>query len=109
LDQLPLGVVQRAAMDVGGVVLEPVESVDLLDERAAAELADTDMDADAGADVAGGLELRNRGFGRSPKGREIERGELVVAGEMLFAQPRDIAGIFRGCNLHDPAALVLAC
>ena len=108
LDQLPLGVVERAAMDVGGVVLEPLLGVELFQERAAAELADADMDGDAGADVARGLELRQGRFGRAAKGRQIERDELVVAGEILLAQPRDVAGIFGGRDLHDPAGLVLA-
>ena len=45
---------------------------------------------------------------RAAKGRQIERDELVVAGEILLAQPRDVAGIFGGCDLHDPAGLVLA-
>ena len=44
-DQLPFGVVERAAVDVGGVRLERARRVELLEQRAPAELADADMDA----------------------------------------------------------------
>ena len=66
LDQLPLGVVERAAMDVGRVVLQPALGVELLQQRVAAELADADMDGDARADVARGLELRRASLRARP-------------------------------------------
>ena len=40
-------------MDVGGVALESLQSVEFFQERAAAELADADMNADACADITG--------------------------------------------------------
>ena len=106
LDQLPLGVVERAAVDVGRIRLQRLRGMELFEQRIAAELADADVDGDGRADVARRLELREQRLGRTA-GRQEQRRQLIVAGEILLAQPRDIARIFGRRDLPDPAGFVL--
>ena len=93
LDQLPLRVVEHAAMDVGRVRFQRLHGIELFQKRAAAELADADMDGDARADVAGGLKAAGSARAR-PGPCQEQRHQLVFAGEILLAQASDVAGIF---------------
>jgi len=62
------------------------------------------MDGDAGADVARGFERGQNLLGRAGRSGEIERDELIVAGEILLAQARDVARIL-GSFCLPPAAI----
>ena len=107
LDQLPLGVVQGTAMDIGGVGFERVLRVELFQQAAAAELADAGMNADAGADVAGSLERVEDQLGRAGRGRHVQRQKLIVAGEILLAQTCNVARELVSLHFPESAVLVL--
>src|SRR5262249_24361712 len=69
LDQLPLGVVERAAADVGGVRCQRLFRVQFLQQAGSAALPDADVDGDARADVTRSLERWQNLLGRAGRRR----------------------------------------
>ena len=65
-------------------------NAELFQKRVATELADTDMDGNAGADIARRLELRKRLFRRASESRQIERNQLIVARQTSLAKAANV-------------------
>src|SRR5262249_57342891 len=89
-DQLPLGVIERAAVDVGGIGPQRLLRIQFLEQRIATKLADADVDRDARTDVAGGLERFQDQLGGDGWGSHVKGEQLILAREILLAQARDI-------------------
>src|SRR5262249_62133274 len=65
--------------------------VQYLQHAGSPALPAADMDGDARADVTRSLEPPQNLLGRAGRRRQIKRHQLIIAGEILLAQTRDVA------------------